>query len=108
ARCEVLLEGAARCEHAVSAKAEALVCRAAGDQHSDGKDSLSTRPCTAKSFESFALVLDHVEHEPEVHDVGFSFVFVWSKVWIPAGGRDADRGEPAHVVASPTPVIEER
>jgi hypothetical protein len=105
---EILLERPARGQDTVAEEPVLLVRRPPPDQRRDREHLARQRVRARERRAALGEILDHVEHEAEVHHVRLAWVAVGREVRIPPGGADAQRAEDAHVVPTPAPVVEHR
>ncbi|MFT3769729.1 MAG: hypothetical protein QM820_30195 [Minicystis sp.] len=106
--CEILLERPARRQHAVAEQPVLLVRRPPADERRDREHFSRERIRAGDGLAPLAHVLDHVDHEAEVHHVGLALLVLGSEVRVPASRVEAELLQESHVVPAPAAVIEDR
>jgi len=101
----VLLEGPPTGEHPI-AKAPTGDLVLVGEHNGDHQQPLGQRIGPRQCIEPFVEVLDDVDHEAKVDDIGGHKGLVRRVVGVPAGGPDAIFPQPAQVIPAPAAVVE--
>jgi hypothetical protein len=104
---EILLKGVAAREIAVAVGREAADVALAHDHHGDREATTGERIGTSDGFGPLGRLLDDVEDEAEIDDVGGpERIVVGPVMGIPAHRIDAGSGQGAHIVALAAAVVE--
>lgn len=103
---EVLLECAARGQVTVPIRPQPRHRGLARDHGRHRHGLASERPRGLERLRTFERVLNDVQHEAEVHDVGGFAGPLWCVVRIPAECLEPVRGQSGDIVTLPAPVVE--
>ena len=78
-----------------------------GEHDRYDQQTLGERPGPRQGHQPLVDILDHVDHETEIDDIGRFERLVRRKIRIPPGGGEPVFAQAAHVVAAPAAIVEQ-
>src|SRR5262245_21160698 len=101
------LEGSAGGQEPVAEWSEPVYRIMPLDHNRDGHYLSAQRPCLLESMEALIRILDYIDDEAQVDQIGWPLLFVRAEMGIPPHRRYARLREDSYVVPVPAAVVEQ-